>query len=190
VSSDDPNDPTRQAALREVGFIKQQLVSLANTSVGDERLFGGGDTQAPFQANGVYGGGDAIHEVQIDENVTIPTSHTGHVFDTAFASIVNLENALTAGPATGVAAAVQPLASAGQDLLGTETETGARQRQVNDTVSQLGSRQQLLLDRMQALVDADPAESMLKVQAATQALERAYAITQKTMSLNLTDYLR
>ena len=190
VSSDDPNDPTRQAALREVGFIKQQLVSLANTSVGDERLFGGGDTQAPFQANGVYGGGDTIHEVQIDENVTIPTSHTGHVFDSAFASIVNLETALTSGPATGVAGAVQPLASAGQDLLATETETGARQRQVNDTVSQLGSRQQLLLDRMQAIVDADPAESMLKVQAATQALERAYAITQKTMSINLTDYLR
>jgi len=190
VTSDDPNDPTRAAALREVSFIKQQLVSLANTSVGDERLFGGGDTAAPFQANGVYTGGDVVHSVQIDDNVALPTSHTGHIFDNTFAALVNLENRLTAGPASDIAAAVKPLADAGEELLGVETETGARQRQGDDTVKQIGRRQQLLLDRMQAIVDADPAESLLKVTAATQALERAYAITQKTMSLNLSNYLR
>ncbi|MEY4071345.1 MAG: flagellar hook-associated protein FlgL [Candidatus Eisenbacteria bacterium] len=190
VTSDDPNDPTRKAAFQELQFIREQMVSLANTRVGDERLFGGGSTAAPFQADGTYTGGTQVHDVLVDEGVTLPTSHTGQVFASTFSSLNAMESALAAGPVSIVAATVQQVAAADQDLLGVQTEAGARQRHVDDTVKQLAGRQQLLLDRTQELLDADPAESILKLTSASQSLERAYAVSQRTMSLNIVNWMR
>lgn len=190
VNAADPADPTRTAALQELGYIKDQMVSLANTRIGDERLFGGGENGVPFQPDGTYVGGTAVHEVQIDEGVVVPTSHDGTIFADTFAGLDQLTTALQSGTPAQISAAVAPLARAEEGLLARQAETGSRQRQINDTVAQLGSRQQLLLDRTQALTDADPAEALLKVQAATQSLERAYVVAQRTMSLNIVDYMR
>jgi flagellar hook-associated protein 3 FlgL len=190
VTSDDPADPTRAAALQELTFLRDQLVSLGNTRIGDERIFGGGATAPPFLADGTYVGGPIVHNVQVDEGVSVPTSHPGTIFNDAFQAINQLMTSLQAGPATGISATVQPLAAAEEGLLGKEAEAGARQRQIDSTMTQLGSRQQLLLDRSQAILDADPAESLLKVQAATQSIEQAYAVAQRTMSLNIVDWMR
>lgn len=190
ISSDDPADPTRAAALQELTFLKDQLVSLGNTRVGDERIFGGGVTDPPFLPDGTYVGGPVVHDVQIDEGVNVPTSHPGTIFNDAFQAIDQLMSALQAGPSSGISASVQPLVDAEKGLLGHEAEAGSRQRQIDATMSQIGSRQQLLLDRSQAIMDADPAESLLKVQAATQAIERAYVVAQRTMSLNIVEWMR
>ncbi len=190
VNASDPADPTRAAALQELGFLKEQLVSLANTRVGDERLFGGGETAPPFQPDGTYIGGTSIHDVQIDDGVSLATSFTGTIFAASFQSLDALDTALRSGTPADIAATFTPLQLAEEGLLAREAETGARQRQLNDTVAQLGGRSHVLLDRVQALTDADPAESLLTAQAAQQALERAYVVAQRTLSLNITDYLR
>ena len=190
VNSADPADPTRAASLQELTHLQNEMVSLANTRVGDERLFGGGEINPPFQPDGTYLGGTAVHDVRIDDNVNLPTSHTGAIFATTFQALAQLTTALQSGTPADIAAAIKPLADAEESLLANEAESGGHQQQIDATVQQLGSRQQLLLDRMQALTDVDPAESLLKVSAATQALERAYAVAQRTLSVNFLDYLR
>jgi flagellar hook-associated protein 3 FlgL len=190
VNATAPTDPTRISALQELGFLKEQLVSLANTRIGDERLFGGGETALPFQPDGTYVGGTSIHEVQVDDGVRLATSFTGAIFASSFQSLDALDAALRSGTPADISAAFSPLQAAEESLLAREAETGARQRQINDSVVQLGGRSQVLLDRVQALTDVDPAESLLKAQAAQHALERAYVVAQRTLSLNITDYLR
>ena len=190
VNATDPADPTRISALQELGFLKEQLVSLANTRIGDERLFGGGETALPFLPDGTYVGGTSIHEVQVDDGVRLATSFTGAIFASSFQSLDALDAALRSGTPADISAAFSPLQAAEESLLAREAETGARQRQINDSVVQLGGRSQVLLDRVQALTDVDPAESLLKAQAAQHALERAYVVAQRTLSLNITDYLR
>lgn len=190
VNATNPADPTRTAALQELGFIKEQMVSLANTRIGGERLFGGGETAPPFKPDGTYIGGATVHDAQIDESVTVPTSHTGEIFASTFQSLDALDAALRVGTPAGISAAVAPLQAAEESLLARQAEAGARQRQINDTVAQIGSRAQLLLDRIQTLTDVDPAESLLKVQAAQQSLERAYVVANRVLSLSITDFMR
>jgi flagellar hook-associated protein 3 FlgL len=190
VNATDPADPSRAAALEQLAVLKEQLVSLGNTRVGDERLFGGGETNAPFQADGTYVGGVTVHDTRIDDSVTLPTSHTGAIFAASFQAMDQLQTALTSGTPADIAAAVTPLSNAEDGLLAVEADTGGRQQQVDATVKQLGDRQSLLLDRMQALTDIDPTEAMLKVSAATQSLERAYAVAQRTLSVNILDYMK
>ena len=190
VNADDPADPTRTAAFQELRYIKDQLVSLANTRIGGERIFGGGLSSPPFQANGQYVGGQVVHDVQIDESMRITTSHPGTIFAAAFSGLDQLIVTMQSGTPAQISAGIAPLATAEEELLAGQAETGSRQRQIDDTVAQLGSRQRLLLDRASKLTDADPAEALLKVQAATQALERAYVVAQRTLSLNIVDYMR
>ena len=55
TTSADPNDPIRQAALNEARALKDQMVALGNTRVGDQYIFGGDySTAPPFQSNGTY----------------------------------------------------------------------------------------------------------------------------------------
>lgn len=190
VTSSDPADPTRVSALKQLAVIQDEMVSLANTRVGAERLFGGGETAAPFQPDGTYVGGTVVHDVRVDDGVIVPTSHTGAIFAVTFQALDLLKTALTSGTSADISATVAPLSDAEQGLLAAQTESGGRQQQIDETVKQLGSRQSTLLDRMQALTDADPAESLLKVTAATQALELAYAVAQKTLSVNILNYMR
>lgn len=189
VNAADPNDPDRISALKQLAVIQDEMVSLANTSVGADRLFGGGVTTPPFQADGTYVGGTTVKDTRIDDSVDLTTSHTGAVFAATFQALGALKTALTSGTPADIAASVTPLSDAERGLLATQSESGARQQQIDLTVQQLGSRQSTLLDRMQALTDVDPAESLLKVSAATQALERAYAVAQKTLSVDILNYL-
>ena len=190
VNASDPADPARAAALEQLNVIQEQLVSLGNTRVGNERLFGGGETNPPFQADGSYVGGIAVHDVRIDDSVTLPTSHTGAIFAASFQALDQLKTALTSGTATDIAATVTPLADAEEGLLAIQAQNGVRQQQVDETVKQLGRRQSVLLDRMQALTDVDPAEAMIKVTATARTLEQAYAVAQRTLSVNILDYMK
>jgi flagellar hook-associated protein 3 FlgL len=190
VNATDPADPSRASALEQLKVLQEQLVSLANTRVGDERLFGGGETNPPFQADGSYVGGTSTHDVRIDDGVTLTTSHTGAIFAATFQAMDQLKTALTSGTPADIAATVTPLANAEEGLLAVEAQNGGRQQQVDLSVKQLGSRQAMLLDRMQVLTDVDPTEAMLKVTASTQALERAYAVAQRTLSVNIMDYMK
>jgi flagellar hook-associated protein 3 FlgL len=190
VDATDPADPSRATALKEIATIQEQLVSLGNTRIGDERLFGGGDTNPPFQPDGTYVGGTYVHQTELDDNASMATGHTGVIFAATFQSLGALQTALQSGTPADIQATVKPLADAEEGLLANETESGARQQEIADAVTRLGARAQTILDRRQALTDADPAESLLKVQAATQSLEQAYAVTQRVLSLNIVDYLR
>ena len=190
VNATSPTDPTRVAALQQLAVMQDEMVSLANTAIGSDRLFGGGAITPPFQPDGTYLGGTAVHDSRIDDNVSVPSSHTGVIFAATFQVFDQLKTALQTGTPADIAATVTPLSDAEQGLLANQAESGGRQQQINETLKQLGSRQQTLIDRMQALTDVDPAESLLKVSAATQALERAYAVAQKTLSISFLDYMK
>jgi flagellar hook-associated protein 3 FlgL len=190
VTSDDPADPTRQAAIVELDAIHQQVVSLANTRLGSGPLFGGGMRGTPFLQDGSYVGGATIPHTEIDNNVIIQTGHTGDVFTDAFAALGSLQSALAGGTAANIATTVSGLANAQQEVLGFQGESGAWQRQVNDTATMLGQRANQMLDRRDGMVQVDPAEALLKVSTAQNSLEQAYAVYARTMTTSLLDYLK
>lgn len=192
TSSNDPNDPQRLAALSAVTQLKAQLVSLGNTRVGNEYLFGGAQTtRPPFQADGTYVGDAASRGVQVGDGVTLTVNHEGGaLFGGAMAAIDDLMTALQSGTPADIAATTRDLESATQTVMRAQAETGSRLREIEDNGLRLAKVQSHLLERRDALVSVDPAEAIVRLQQEQAALERAYATIGRVMQATLTEYLR
>jgi flagellar hook-associated protein 3 FlgL len=187
-----PSDPLRQEALSELQRIREQLVSLGNTRLGNEYIFGGGvTTNAPFLPDGSYVGDTTVRQAAIDDGVLVDTNHTGGaLFGSAFQALDALANELQTGTPTTIQAQATDISTAEQDLLSSQADVGSRMREVDAAMQHLTSRATTYSDQRDGLRDADPSESVVKVVAAQTALERAYAVVGRILSNNIVDYLR
>ena len=191
-ASPDPADPTRQAALAEVRNLIQHVISLGNTKVGNEYIFGGGETlDPPFKSDGSYVGDTTIRRAEIGEGLLIDTNHTGdQILAVAVQALQALETELASGTPASIQGSLAGLESAVQGSLVGNAEVGVRLRQIKDAGDGLGGTAGRLLDRIQQLRDSDPTESAVKLISAQQALEQAYAAVSRTLNLNLLDQLQ
>jgi flagellar hook-associated protein 3 FlgL len=187
-----PGDPLRLSALDQIQKVKDQIVALGNTQVGDDYIFAGGRSTAPaFLADGTYVGDSRVHAAEIDSSVQLDTNHTGDaVLTPVFQALDALSVQLTSGNGAAVSGAVASLGTVEEQTLAFQTEAGARMSVIKSAADQLGQRSQDLLDRRGAVRDADPAESVMKVTSAQNALERAYAVIGKMTAVNILDYLK
>ena len=187
-----PGDPERDMALAEAQLIRQQLISLGNTRVGNEYIFGGGQTTAaPFQPDGTYVGDLTPHRAQINDGVFMDTTHPGApVLTDALQAIQDLEIVLQGGGGTSLDATLASLDAAGDQALTAQGIVGSRLREIAQNGEHLDRRSVDLLDSRQALREADPAESLLAVASSQAAIERAYAAVGKVLSTSLVDFLR
>jgi flagellar hook-associated protein 3 FlgL len=188
----DPNDPIRRAALTEAYSLKDQIVALGNTRVGNQYIFGGDNsTTPPFQSNGVYVGNTNAQQVQINSGVSIATNHAGQpLFTDAIAAINELLTQLTSGTPEQINASMTSLETAAQTALGIQAEVGARLQDIQTAATQLVAQGSSLLDRRDALLNVDQATAIVQLQQEQSALERAYAVVGRVLQSNLTNYLK
>lgn len=185
------DDPGRQTALAELAQINEQILSLANTKLGSEYIFGGSLTSSPpFQGDGAYVGDGQTRLVEIDEGITTETSHTGSpLFTDVLDSLAELMSSLANGTDASTQEAIDKLDAAGTHVLAAQTEIGVRQQAVEDVANRITARTADLLDQLTELRDADPTEASVKVIAAQTALERAYSVVGSTLQVDILKYL-
>jgi flagellar hook-associated protein 3 FlgL len=191
-TSSDPNDPIRQAALNEAKSLKDQMVALGNTQVGDQYIFGGDySTAPPFQSNGTYVGNLSPQQVEISSGVTISVNHAGQpLFTDALTAIDNLITQLGSGTPDQINAAATNLTAAGDTALGLQAEVGSRLQDIQTASTNLAAQSSSLMDRRDSLSTVDQATAIVDLQNEQTALERAYAVVGRVMQSSLTDYLK
>ncbi|HKB77996.1 MAG TPA: flagellar hook-associated protein FlgL [Myxococcales bacterium] len=192
-STRDPSDPLRAAAAVQVAQLRDQIMGLANTRVGNAYIFAGGESTSPaFQAGGTYAGNSLAIEVELDDGVKLSVNHTGdQIFSGLLDALGQLSAGLVGGSASGPLMAISDtIGTADQKLLVAQTEVGSRMLEVKNVGEDLARRSANLLDQRSTLRDADPTEAMVQLNAAQTALERAYAAVGKILSVSLVDYLR
>lgn len=191
AASMSPSDPERQRIADHVHALMEQAVSMANTRVGSDYLFDGGAVAGPpFQADGTYAGGDASRFVAVGHGVDVATVVPGQELEAALAAMSGLEQALRTGDAAAVGAASVAGESAEDALLAAESSVGADVARLDSADRATAGELVRLTDRRAALRDLDPAEAVVEMTAAQTALERAYAVVGRVMSLDLTSLLR
>lgn len=186
-------DPDANAAtLTELAQIRDQLVQMGNTKVGEEYIFGGGRTGSPpFQPDGTYTGDHGTRRIEINEGVFLETNHPGDPLLTeAIQGLDRLIGEIQEGTSETVGAAMGRLEESRIHLLAAEGEVGGRLKTIEDAATQLSRRSDQLMDQRESLRDADPTESVLKVISAQTALERAYSIIGRVLDQSLVNYLR
>ena len=192
VKSANPSDPDRLAALNTAKALKDQMVALGNSKVGDEYIFGGDQsTTPPFQANGTYVGDTTVRSIPVNSGVTVAVNHAGQpLFTDALAAIDNMITQLQSGTPSQISASTQNLNDADQTALASQTEVGSRLQSIKNVSEQLGAQSTALLDRRDAVLNVDPAQAIVNMQQEQLALERSYSVIGRVMQASLTDYLR
>ncbi len=194
------SDSDRQAIAQQVGDIKNQIFSLANTSFQGVYLFGGTATSsAPFvedsgSSSGVsYSGNDQTNQIQIGEGRQIATSVPGDkLFGSGagvFGALQTLVGALQSGSLSDIGDATTQLRTAFDGVNTSRVFYGNTMNSLTDQENFLGQEKVNLQANENQLVGADPtqaATAMSRAAVAQQATLEAFA---KAQSLSLLNYL-
>jgi flagellar hook-associated protein 3 FlgL len=180
-----------QAAITEVGQIREHLIALGNTRLGNEYIFGGArTTQPPFLADGSYAGDQTVRRVEIDEGILLPTNHTGDVaIGEAIRALQGLLEDLESADYERISQSLAGIETALQQSLAAQTEVGIRLGQLQEVQDLLARRSHDLQSQGSELRDVDPTEALVHLMASQEALERAYAVVGRVASLSIIDYL-
>lgn len=214
---DDLKSPEElQFFAKEVTEMIKQAVHIMNGTNRGDSIFGGTIADRPpfvmtLDANNnvtsvVYQGNISLAETEISEGVTITTQTPGEnntgagprglVSDSRsgadlFNHLVSLQNNLLSGNIAGVAAIDRGnLANDESNILYHISSNGAIQARLEATAALVRERGLAIEGQVSKEVDADLAQTMVKLNQTQTAYQAALQSGARAMSLSLMDYLR
>ncbi len=179
-----------------IATIKSQLVSLANTQVGEEYIFGGYDVSSPpYDSSGTYSGDSGEMEIRIGKNSTITLNFPGDtVLGSAggvdlFQTLTDLETALSGNDLAGIQDGIGNLDAAEEQIMSAWSITGYR---INNLEGASTALEQINLDTT-ALIsdteDVDMAEAIMNFTKQEMAMQAVMASSAKILQTNLLNFL-
>lgn len=205
-----------QAYATEINQLLKQAVQVMNATNRGDALFGGTRAdQPPFviatnssdQVTGViYQGNTALPEVEIAEGATIAVQSVGAnsngsgprglIADSRsgadfFSHLISLQNNLLAGDTAAIAATDRGNLRADEDnLLFHISSNGSIQARLEATDSMVRDRSLSLEKSVSGEVDADLAQTLVKLSQTQAAYQAAMQSGASLLKLSLLDYLR
>ncbi len=193
---------TQAATLAtSVSDIRDQIISLANTSVQGVYLFGGSVTgTAPFKldtsSNTVtYQGNNDTNSVpigngdQIQSNVPGDQIFTNATNGNVMQSLTDLVNALQTDSTTGISTAVNELNTAASNVSNQRAFYGNAMNRLTAQTTSLQSTTVELKSQETSLVGVDMAVAATNLSQAQTALQATLEAAAKTMPMSLLNYL-
>jgi flagellar hook-associated protein 3 FlgL len=190
----------RAAGAAEITDMKAQVGRLMNTQVAGRYIFGGNvDNTPPFDAAGAYSGDTTVRQVEIAPGLLGNASVRG---DAAlkgvgvtggvdvFAALTALATALGSNDGTGIRGSVSAINQSTDQVASALTSTGTMlsafaNAQEIGTVAKDAAQKVL-----SASSEADIFQATSNLSLAQQSLEASLAVTGKSFSLSLLDYLK
>jgi len=192
---------TRSITKAEVDELLKHAVTLANTRVGDEYLFGGTDANTrPYDVLTTPGDVDftttspaGVHQVEIAEGRFLTTTHNGvEVFEDTrvLSSLRDLSRALAGNDEAGIATAMADIDGALTGVNNLIGDVGARVHRLDLTRTNLEAMEANLLSFRSELEEVDIEAAVSELMSRQTTLQAAMLATSRVMGLTLADYLR
>jgi flagellar hook-associated protein 3 FlgL len=188
----------------EVNQILESLVSSGNHQTNGRYIFGGTRTTSqPFvvtrnaagEITGVsYAGNDQHTQVAISDGVQINTNETGKdVFlskQDVFQTMIELRDSLRSGDrATIRNATMGKLEDIGQQFLQSESRVGSIENRIERTTDDLGNFSVEYESLLSDTIDADYAETVISLNAQSNAYEAALNAAARVIQPSLLDFI-
>ncbi len=194
------SDPAGRAAIAtEMSAIRDEMLSIANTTYLDRPIFNGTAAGAAYDSSsGAYLGNGAAVIREVAAGTTIAANITGEqVFGTQagptgdmFAVLERLSTAIAAGDLTSIAAEHVNLDDATGRLSAATAEIGSRAARLDGIRVRASASEADLRERLSTIEDTDLAEGLLGVQANENAYTAALQAASRVMPVSLLDFLR
>ncbi len=195
---------TRSQLADQVGSILQQMVGVANTSVGTRYVFSGDSDQTqPYtvdltQTNPVsaYQGSAATRQVQAPDGSLFPDSLTAQdIFDSAnpasnvFSTLSNLRTALLNNDQTGINSSISNLQTSSQYLNDQLAFYGNVQDEVASATNDAANLTTALQTQQSGIEDADETQAITQLTMASTEQQAALAAEAQLPRQTLFSYL-
>ncbi len=179
----------RAGAAEELRQLRASLLSLANTQVSGEFVFGGrNESQAPFDAAGLFVGDTLNREVELVGGLRLEATMSA---ESAFAGqgggidvFALLDQAITAldtDDRATVAGLAENMELAREQLTAARAELGCRMNLIQRAESFAERLQENLKMQRRDLIDTDVAEAATELSQAQSSLQAAVSVTSRLL---------
>lgn len=203
MSSDTTTSDSRTAAVDELQQLKSQIISLGNSQINGNYIFGGyKNSTPPFAAiTGVYSGTDNAVSIQVDQNSSVTVAYSGATLVSGgipagssgtdmMAIFNNLTTALNAGNTAGVQAQLTNIDSALSQVTNARSVVGSNLNRLS-AASSIGDSMKITNTQVLSTVqDADYIQVVSDLSKQATAYQTAIAASAKVTQISLLDYLR
>jgi flagellar hook-associated protein 3 FlgL len=197
-------------AVSNLQQLKQQLIDLGNTHIGDQYVFGGFSNAQPFDSDGNFTGTDDGLNVQVAPGSGVSTSVSGGKLlrggsppvgagsgATAgkqpvdiIGSITALITAINGNDRTAMADAVKNMSAASDQINTSTSDVSGRLVRLDNMKTMITSNQNTLKGVYGDLQNVDIAKAGVELSQQTTAFNAALSTTAKLTQLSLLDYLK
>ncbi|HZS49147.1 MAG TPA: flagellar hook-associated protein FlgL [Blastocatellia bacterium] len=191
-------DSTRTILSTQIQAIKDQVLSLGNTSIGGEYIFAGSKTDTlPFVSNNgavSYSGDSAAVYTRIDDNTLAQTNVNGQELfmgsKDIFATLDNIRQALTTDDATSLRQGLVDLNNALDQTNIVRGHIGATLDHLQSRSNDIQQQDVSLTAQQSNLEDANIVQTAVQSNQAQVALQASLNAGARILSVSLLDYLK
>ncbi|MEW6326814.1 MAG: flagellar hook-associated protein FlgL [Thermodesulfobacteriota bacterium] len=194
---------TRASAAVEVDQLIEQVVSLANSQLGEKYIFSGQKTDtAPFTYDSgagtvTYNGDEEDINIRIGRNNNMAVNKDGNdafmdgnETSNLFTYLIDLKEALEGNDVSGIQDSLGNLITASDYINEKVADFGAKRNRL-DIKSNIYAELQLSnTEKLSDIEDTDLAEAILNLKTKEVAYQAALTAASKVMQLSLVDFIR
>jgi flagellar hook-associated protein 3 FlgL len=192
----------RQNAATQATQLRDELISLGNTQVAGQYIFGGYvSNQPPFDANGNFNGTDDPVNVEVDQGSYVPINYSGGTLlrggnppgstgTDVMGVLNNLITALNNNDVSSVTSSISGLASSLSQLQVAQVDVGARENTLQNDSSALTSTQDYLTQAVSAKQDADYTQVLSDLSTQQTVYQATLASAAKISQISLLNYMQ
>ena len=199
--ANETNTPqSRNAIADEIAQLKEQLGSVANTTLGGKYIFSGAKNDSPLYQNGnlAHTNNDDVRW-ELSENITLPMNVKGiSLFgaeskagkgDNVFKLMEEIENTLRS-PNGKVGPLLEDINNQLDNVINIHGELGARMNRIELIQNRLGEQSIIATKVLSKEQDADMAEVITKLQAQENVHKASLSAGARIIQPTLLDFIR
>lgn len=189
----------RATISAEIKQLKEQMVTVGNSTYNGRYLFNGQKTdQPPYTVAGAAGENTdpGLFYLNVSPAVKVPVSITGEIIfgqagtDNTFKVLDDLANALDANNATGISAALEQIDISADRLAISWAEIGARMNRFELMENRIEGEKVNLKEQRSNVADVDFSEAIMNLKMKENVLQAALSTGARVMQTSLLDFLR
>ncbi|RRJ62304.1 flagellar hook-associated protein 3 [Paenibacillus oralis] len=189
----------RQTISSEIKQLKEQLVTIGNSTFNGRYLFNGQKTdQAPYTVAGAATAetDPGLFYLNVSPSVKVPVSITGEVVfgaagtDNAFKVLDDLANALDTNNEAGIQTAIDNIDVTSDRLNVSWSEIGARMNRFDLMTNRIQDEQVNIKEQRSNVADVDFSEAIVDLKMKENVLQAALSTGARIMQTSLVDFLR
>jgi len=194
MSNDTYSAEDRAAAALEIDAIRNDLLRLSNSELGDRYLFAGSSFDVPaFDSTGTYVGDSDEPEILIGDDNWVQAGWDGSaVFQgnvDSFQVLSDLSVVLNANQPANVRLLLGDVNTALEQAIAAHQDVGWAYAKTDDALVLAEHLEVDLTQHLSSLVDADPAEAYLRLEEAQMAYSAALQVAAGGMSMGLFEHI-